>query len=480
MQDYDKIKNDSEPLIEDNNYVFHIPPKLNFKDINSSSIIHLQENFHATYFNALNLPVNNETGTSMYNQQYLLSVRLGQDSTHYYINGRVKSAHFSRLVYSVHLKLSIQYALIEEAQCECKSGKGPTANCKHIYVVIEALKDFIKTRKIKTRETCTSQLQTFHKPKAKYTGSPVKTKSIELKRSKLMIEERGLNFDPRPLDSRNNATYPQHFRNLCISYAAQNQKSFLLLHLFQSANIRACYLDHDYETESPQTKFLQSLNILQISEIKRDEIELSTRGQSDSKEWILERSFRLNSSMFGRICKCNDKNKMVQELLNPNDISHLPAIKHGKFYESYAVKKFEDLTNQQTSAFGTFVSLQNPFLAASPDRILNKEFCVEVQCPYSAKDSFISPETVDYLYLNPENGLISLKKDHNYYYQVEGQMYCTDLKWCYFIVYTLKDILVIGIERDENFIQAMIRNLSNFFHEFYMEAILDKYFYKYS
>ena len=78
-----------------------------------------------------------------------------------------------------------------------KAGRGPTAHCKHVCVVFEAISDFVKNKNIKTRQTCTDQLQTFHQIK-KYTGSPIKIKEMQFKKCNI-LESKLKDYNPRPI-----------------------------------------------------------------------------------------------------------------------------------------------------------------------------------------------------------------------------------------------------------------------------------------
>ncbi|KAJ4431085.1 hypothetical protein ANN_19680, partial [Periplaneta americana] len=90
-----------------------------------------------------------------------------------------------------------------------------------------------------------------------------------------------------------------------------------------------------------------------------------------------------------------------------NSDTVLPAIsddcikptEHGKKYESVAVREFEDRFGIVTSLCGLLNSSSHPFICASPDWVICEEEILEIKCPYSAQDSVISPETVDFLYL---------------------------------------------------------------------------------
>jgi len=60
---------------------------------------------------------------------------------------------------------------------------------------------------------------------------------------------------------------------------------------------------------------------------------------------------------------------------------------------------------------------------------------VEFKNPYSAKDMFVQEaikKQKDFCLKCDENGLITLRTSHNYYYQVQAMMFCTKRDWCDF------------------------------------------------
>lgn len=71
-----------------------------------------------------------------------------------------------------------------------------------------------------------------------------------------------------------------------------------------------------------------------------------------------------------------------------------------------------------------------------------------------------------------------LNESHNYYYQVQGQMFCTHLKTCHFVVFTLQEVQYIHIKRDDIFIQYMVEKLEDFYKTYFRKAILQTFLYK--
>ena len=80
-----------------------------------------------------------------------------------------------------------------------------------------------------------------------------------------------------------------------------------------------------------------------------------------------------------------------------------------------------------TKKCGIFISKMRPNFAASPDAIYN-DALVEVKCPFVLKTT----KPNDLSQLNPDQKrahcrdvTLKLKKEHDYYGQVQMQMFCT-------------------------------------------------------
>lgn len=203
-------------------------------------------------------------------------------------------------------------------------------------------------------------------------------------------------------------------------------------------------------------------------------MELMTRGQAQNRLWMDERVKRVTASKFGEVCKAkSNMEKLAWRLLEPPDFFSR-ATSHGKKYESVAVEKFE-ASYGKTQPCGVFVAQQYPWLAASPDRLIGDNAVLEVKCPFSNKEHLISHKSVPYLRLNGDT--FTLDRDHDYYYQVQGQLLCTNRSMCYFCIFTLVDFQVVEVSRDEPFIAAMSSKLKLFFDNFMKRALLEKHKY---
>lgn len=89
-----------------------------------------------------------------------------------------------------------------------------------------------------------------------------------------------------------------------------------------------------------------------------------------------------------------------------------------------------------------------PILGASPDAKVIDPGCLEtfglaeVKCPYKVANVAPIDACSDPKFCMEKTGTVTcqLKKNHEYYAQVQGQMGVTGCRWCDFILYTRKGI----------------------------------------
>ena len=187
---------------------------------------------------------------------------------------------------------------------------------------------------------------------------------------------------------------------------------------------------------------------------------------------MTERKWRLTASRFGEICKATNrrnKTKLCASIYSQLPLKS-PAVIHGQQYEGVALKKFESVYDLEVSPVGFFIDRFNNFLGATPDGVISDEAIVEVKCPYKHRNSEIS-ESIVFLEKNTD-GDLTLKKDHKYYYQVQGQLNICQRNVCYFVVYTFKDIFVEKIYVDKKLWEiCMVPKLELFYKKYYRNFV---------
>ena len=210
----------------------------------------------------------------------------------------------------------------------------------------------------------------------------------------------------------------------------------------------------------------QAIDRFQVSTTRRQHIEEVTRGQSATKEWYDVRAQRITSSICGRILSQKQKSvALLRHCLYPKPLCDPlpPPITWGRIYEATACRMYRDTMVSQghsgliTYPCGFIIHPTMGWLGASPDakvvdpslQLLNG--ITEFKCPYSKRDK--SPkECCDdpSFYCTWTNGHLQLKHNHQYYHQVQLQLFVgTDFSWCDFCVYTPKGLAVQRIYPDK-------------------------------
>ena len=442
-----------------------------YRDVNSDSDVpSLSMQLIKSYYKLFEKEFE-EKYVTLYEERYVRFIRMAcRDSTTYF--SASVSAEMRKTV-SYRLDISIQDGSLCEAQCECGAGQGPNAHCKHVAAVLYGLSKFDSTKSLTTELTCTEKLQTFHRV-ASNKGSPVKMGSLKRKADTLFT-------DPRLPKYQQTVGYKDFFKNAVVNFCDVGRSP--MQQLCGVSNLEGLK-EHSYaNVDNREDTFLKSRKILKISDEECQEVEASTREQSTSKRWKQERQCRLTSSKFDNICRAVVKDNKAEAckklsltlLTTPPPTSS--SLNHGLKFEASAIRAFEKSSEKKVTKCGLVIKPSHPFLGASPDGLVGEDCVIEVKSPYIARNQAICHKSVPYLQLQA-NEKLTLKKAHTYYYQIQGQLFCTGRRLCYFCVYTSKDFLIVEIPRDESFIDQMVGKLTLFFHDFFKKKLVEKCVYK--
>ncbi|XP_062588918.1 uncharacterized protein LOC134250551 isoform X2 [Saccostrea cucullata] len=203
-----------------------------------------------------------------------------------------------------------------------------------------------------------------------------------------------------------------------------------------------------------------------------EKIEKETVGQANCETWFKERRERLTASQFGKICK---RKKAVNDAFlkdifpASNKNFSTSATRYGQGNENAAKKKYlESFQERHIHDCGLVINPDFPYLAASPDGKVcfkGETGVLEVKCPFTARDMTISEavQQIPKFCLQENDGKFELQKNHDYFFQIQGQMMVSGATFCEFIVFTRKDIFVQNVKEDLNFQKDMFEMLSNFY-----------------
>ena len=151
----------------------------------------------------------------------------------------------------------------------------------------------------------------------------------------------------------------------------------------------------------------------------------------------------------------------------PPNLLKVPAIRHGRTYEAAAIKKFTEISGNEVMKSGLCIHPHYPFLGASPDGFVGKDAVVECKCPYKGRKMKIAASK-EFDFLEEVDGQIRLKRNHNYYFQMLGQMKLSKRNRGFFVVYTFVDLFYEEINMDEGFFMAsLLPKLQYFYNKHY-------------
>lgn len=200
-------------------------------------------------------------------------------------------------------------------------------------------------------------------------------------------------------------------------------------------------------------------------------LEQSTTNQADCAAWREARKKRVTASVFAKVTKRKRKvtKTFLKNLFDPKQFSN-EATRYGRDHEGPAKRRYlENRPNYHLHECGLVVNPKFSFLGATPDGKICTETetaILEVKCPYVVRKMTIneaieSPK--DFCLHFGSDGKPALKKHHEYYDQIQGQLMITGAPFVDFVVYTLSDIHIERVQPDKDLHKEMLYKLATFY-----------------
>ena len=159
-------------------------------------------------------------------------------------------------------------------------------------------------------------------------------------------------------------------------------------------------------------------------------------------------------------------------MLNTKD-----AIMWGQMHEDTAIDSYIKLTGNRVDKIGLCL-FECGFLGSTPDGVVHmtngENGVLEVKCPYKYRDCTIDEmiklelnvkTTKKGFFLNADG---NLNANHSYWHQVQAEIHSTKVTWADFVVWTLKDVKIVRVEKDEDWSSTNISKLT----EFYLNVLI--------
>lgn len=168
-------------------------------------------------------------------------------------------------------------------------------------------------------------------------------------------------------------------------------------------------------------KKLEKLKIDVFTTDAIDKLQKYTIGQHDNIAWHEAKKNRLTASNFGTvICRkptTSCHNLVKTSLFGTNIVSKY--LEFGHQNEKVVIRGFENKYSKVVRSCGLFVDLENLFLGASPDGLIDNDKMVEVKCTPSIGNTSLVDAALNkkfkFCLEVPETGQLQLKQNHMYY-----------------------------------------------------------------
>ena len=251
-----------------------------------------------------------------------------------------------------------------------------------------------------------------------------------------------------------------------------------------------------YDPRNLEMHYAELLNHCKNIELKvtpeqQINVEMETRTQHQSKKWFNFRSGRITASKVHAVVHTNENmpsQSLIRSICYPESSNFKSAATTwGCCNEDTALNEYKNIMqdhheNFQVSKCGLFISVENPFMGASPDALVScsccGDGCVEIKCSFSHKDQFIyeAIEQNQTFCLRRQNNNIHLLKTHSYFYQVQTQMYICNRKYCDFFMWTNKDYHIERIVPDKHLLSSIIDKCQYIFRVAILPELVGKFF----
>ena len=417
----------------------------------------------------------NKSAINLFRCGHVQNIEVSADESRLFMRAKCLPEMRKDRVYKLLLTMRKTTLDILSAECGCPGGKGPTATCKHIGALCYGFQNFCEQGSIPDFLTCTQQLHEWNRPRPRVVN-PIPVEGIRAHQTSISAPPKlprnpriPNNFDPRPVKFRQSD--PDALENLRTDLIAIGQPCALLSILIPSTKkalhdhtyclkvvggeqqkaheVEKVYLREPCPYNSDELKDMckKVKKDLFVSQEERVKIELNTRQQSGCSLWYEVRYKRITGSKAGQILKqvsCTPA--LLKNVLYPKHLNPVPApIKWGRDNEAVACSKYleymtEHHHNVTVKQCGFFIHPQEPWLGASPDGVVIDHCCtpskglLEIKCPYSIRE--ITPreacDTVPSFYCTINDGVVKLKREHQYYHQVQLQLFVcsSEYDWC--------------------------------------------------
>lgn len=230
----------------------------------------------------------------------------------------------------------------------------------------------------------------------------------------------------------------------------------------------SCVFRNDNELDYYNSNMTTDIN-------RSAEIAVSTREQN-SNEWMFQRSTRITASSCYKLYtylrnKTPNWTKKIDNYWNTKPLG-VKAVIYGRNVEVKAFECYRRMRNPLIKKCGLVIHPAEPWIAGSPDGVdpLTTTL-LEIKCPVgseaSLEDILQSRNVKRYLKRSENAQIYELNQNHEYYCQVQVNLWILNCSICDFIVYSEKDndFIVVEIPYNLEYTSKIVNSLKQLYFD---------------
>ena len=225
------------------------------------------------------------------------------------------------------------------------------------------------------------------------------------------------------------------------------------------------------EMDDLQENFFKKL---EENQKNRKQIEQDTIDQRDSPLWQALRRNVLTASKFKIPCTWNINTscvKKVKEIIYP-PIKNETYISYGVEEEKVVKQKLSKKFKNQLINCGLIIDQHHAMSACSPDALIGEDGLLEIKCTYGAANmtaqQAIKTDKNTRAMFDTKN-INKINKEHEVYYQIQGQLHITGRNYCMFVIHTPHSRKLTRVNVDHDFLKTKMESQ---LIRFYMNCLL--------
>lgn len=368
--------------------------------------------------------------------------------------------------------------------CTCMAGLGEV--CSHITALLYAANH---AAELKKTISCTDVKSVWPVPSQSGT-QPMEVASMDWGK---VVEEKNV-IDCPPIENNEmidmlqdleNSDYQAAIMRIIEPFASKISKESVTLPVFFNV------YDKKHEKKSLEDLILLGKTFkMEIDRNMALEIESRTQEQRKSAEWYRQRIGRVTASIFKNVCNTTIEKpslSLIKLICYPQNIS-TRAMKWGIEHEETAINAYRKEVQKHHANFiinkvGFVVSTMWPQLGASPDGLIYCDCCaggcLEVKCPFTLREAGNLRDYAaqrDSCLKCDEKGVVQINKKHQYYYQVQAQIFICNLLYCDFVVWCPNFTHIERVLPDLEFWEGALDKVLNFHANVIMPELLGRYY----